>query len=102
MAEHVSFFRGKALPGKRQAVIDQMAKWEREQKPKAKGFLGSVMAFGNDDTEAFMGTVRWDNTENYFANSSRPEQDAWYQELVQHVDGEINWFDATLAGEWMA
>ena len=102
MAEHVSFFRGKALPGKRQAVIDQMAKWEREQKSKAKGFLGSVMAFGNDDTEAFMGTVRWDNTENYFANSSRPEQDAWYQEMRAHLAGDMEWFDGTLARETRA
>ena len=36
MAEHVSFFRAKALPGKRQAVLEQFEKWDREQKAKAK------------------------------------------------------------------
>ncbi len=37
MADHVTFFRMKALPGKRQAVIDQFAKWEREHKAAARG-----------------------------------------------------------------
>ena len=99
MAEHVSFFKGKAQAGKRQAVIDQMAKWDREQKSKAKGFIRSIIAFSNDDPDAFMGAVRWDNSENYFANSSRPEQDAWYQEMRQHLAGDMDWFDATLARE---
>ena len=48
MAEHVSFFRMRALPGKRQAVIDQFNKWDREQKPKAKGFISSIISFGNN------------------------------------------------------
>ena len=102
MADHVSFFWGKALPGKRQAVLDQMNKWDREQRSKAKGFIRSIIAFDNSDQEGFCGAVRWDTTENYAANAGRPEQDAWYQELTRNVDGEIGWFDATLAGEWTA
>ncbi len=102
MAEHVSFFWGKARSGKRQALVDQMNKWDREQKPKARGFVRSIIVFGNNDQDEFGGVVRWDNTENYMANAARPDQDGWYQELVQHVDGEIQWFDATLAGEWRA
>ena len=100
MAEHVSMFYGTAKSGRGQALIDQMNKWDREQKSKAKGFIRSIIIFENDNPDQFAGVVRWDNTENYSANANRPEQDAWYQELAQHVDGEINWFDATLAGEW--
>ena len=102
MAEHVSFFRGKAQAGKQQAVLDQMAKWEREQKSKAKGFRGSVMGFSNEDPDAFMGCVRWDSTENYMANSNRPEQDAWYQEMRAHLAGDMDWFDATVGRETKA
>ena len=99
MAEHVSFFRGKAKAGKGQAVLDQMAKWELEQKPKAKGFLGTVIGFSNDDADAFMGCVRWDNTQNYMANSNRPEQDAWYQEMRANLAADMDWFDATVGRE---
>jgi hypothetical protein len=102
MAEHVSFFWGQAKAGKREAVIDQMNKWDREQKSKAKGYIRSIVVFGNDDASSFGGGVRWDNTENYMANAGRPEQDAWYRELMQNIEGEIRWFDATLAGEWKA
>ena len=102
MAEHVSFFWGKAKAGKGQAIVEQMNKWGREQKPHAKGFIRSILVFGNNDRDEFGGVVRWDSTANYMANAGRPEQDAWYQELMQHVDGEIQWFDATLAGEWNA
>ena len=102
MAEHISSFYGKAKPGRRQAIIEQMNKWDQEQKPRAKGFIRSIIYFSNDSPDVFAGVVRWDNTENYVANANRPEQDAWYQELMQNVDGEISWFDATLAGEWKA
>lgn len=100
MADHVSLFWGKAKPGKGQALVDQMNKWEREQKSKAKGFVHSLLTFSNSNKDEFAGVVRWDNTDNYMANAGRPEQDAWYQELLQHVDGEIQWFDASLAGEY--
>jgi hypothetical protein len=102
MAEHVSFFWGKVKPGMRQGLIDQMNKWDREQKSKAKGFIRSILVFGNKDQDDFGGVVRHDSTANYMANAGRPEQDAWYQELMKNVDGEIQWFDATLAGEWKA
>ncbi len=99
MADHVSFFRAKALPGKRQAVIQQFEKWEREQKPKAKGFVRSIVVASNSDPDELMGGVRWDNPENYFANASRPEQDAWYREFRAHLAEDPVWFDGTLVRE---
>ena len=102
MADHVSFFKAKALPGKRQAVIDQFARWEREQKAKAKGFIRSIVVASNSDPDEFMGGVRWDTTENYFANASRPEQDAWYKELCRHLASDPEWFDGTLVREMLA
>ena len=102
MADHLSFFRAKALPGKRQAVIDQFAKWEREQQSKATGFLRSIVVTSNDDPDEVMGGVRWDTTENYFANAARPEQDAWYRELRVLLVADPVWFDGTLAREAMA
>jgi quinol monooxygenase YgiN len=99
MSDHVSFFRAKARSGKRQAVVDHFAKWERDQKSQAKGFIRSILVAGNNDPDAIMGAVRWDNTQNYAANSNRPAQDGWYRELLALVDGEPEWFDGTLLRE---
>jgi len=102
MADHVTFFRMKAPPGKRQAVIDQFAKWERDQKGKATGFLRSVVVVSNDGPDDIMAGVRWDSADNYRANSERAEQGAWYQELRAILAADPEWFDGTLALESLA
>jgi hypothetical protein len=96
MPEHVSFFRARALPGKRQAILDHFEKWQREHMPGAKGFVRSIIVAGFNDPDDLMGGVRWDNTENYFANSDRPEQDAWYREFRALLASGPEWFDGTL------
>ena len=97
--EHVTFFRFKALPGKRQAVLDHFERWEREQKSKATGFRRSILVSGNTDPNEFMGGVRWDSTENYLKNANRPEQDAWFQQLRSFLVEDPTWFDGTLERE---
>jgi quinol monooxygenase YgiN len=100
--EHVTLFRLKVLPGKRQAVLDHFEKWDREQKSKATGFRRSILVSSNSDPDEFMGGVRWDNTENYMKNASRPEQDAWFQELRRNLVRDPEWFDGTLQKETVA
>ena len=99
---HVTLFQFKALPGKRQAVIDQFEKWDREQKAKATGFVRSILVASNNDPDELMGAVRWDTTENYVANAQRPEQDAWYRDLRANLAADPVWFDGTLVRETTA
>ncbi len=99
MADHLTFFRIKALPGQRQAVIDQFAKWEREHKAAARGFQRSIVVASNDDPDELMAGVRFDSTESYNANSDRGEQGAWYQELRALLVADPEWFNGTLARE---
>ena len=100
MADHVSFFRVKTLPGKAQAVAEQMDKWQREQKPRAKGYVRSILVANNGNGDELMGAVRFDNTENYFANAGRPEQDAWFREFRALLAADPEWFDGTLLREF--
>ena len=102
MADHLTFFRIKALPGKRQAVVDQFAKWERENKGAAKGFLRSIVVASNEDPDELMAGVRFDSTESYNANSERAEQGVWYQELRELLAADPDWFNGTLAREAVA
>jgi quinol monooxygenase YgiN len=97
--EHVTFFRFKVLPGKRQAVLNHFERWEREQKSEAAGFRRSILVSSNNDPNEFMGAVRWDNTANYMKNANRPEQDAWFRELRSNLASDPEWFDGTLERE---
>jgi len=99
MSDHVSFFKAQALPGKRDAVVQHFAKWEQEQKPRATGFIRSVLVASDDNPDEIMGGVRWDTSENYFANANRPEQDAWYRDLRAMLAADPEWFDGTLLRE---
>jgi heme-degrading monooxygenase HmoA len=99
---HVTHFRFKAEPGERQAVIDSFDRWDRERRPKAKGFVRSVMTTNLKDSDEFMVGVMFDTTESYNANSNDPEQGAWFQELRSHLVADPDWFDGTLERESMA
>ncbi len=99
---HVTHFRFKAKPGERQAVIDSFERWERERKPKVKGFVHSIMTSNVKDPDEFMVGVMFDTTENYNANSNDPEQGAWFQELRSHLNADPDWFDGQLERESIA
>ncbi len=101
MADHLTFFRMKAQPGKRQALIEQFDKWQREQKGMAPGFVRSVLVASNDDPDELMAGVRFDSTESYNANSGRAEQGAWFGELRALLVADPEWFNGTLAREAM-
>ncbi len=102
MAEHVSFFRARALPGKAPATVDLMNRWQSEQKPNAKGWIRTYLVASNSDEDDIMGTVVWDNTDNYVANANRPGQDAWYQQFRANLASDPEWFDGHLVKEWKA
>ncbi len=99
---HVTLWRFTVLPGRRQAVIDQFEKWEREHKPKATGFESSLIISNNDNPDELMVAVRFQSTENYLANSNRPEQATWFQELRANLAADPVWFNGTVTRELTA
>ncbi|PZC41521.1 MAG: hypothetical protein DK306_002548 [Chloroflexi bacterium] len=48
MPEHVSFLTATALPRKRNAVLNQFDKWDKEHRKAAKAFLRSEIVIGRD------------------------------------------------------
>jgi heme-degrading monooxygenase HmoA len=96
---HVTVFRFKAQPGKRQVVIDTFNRWEQERKPKAKGFERSAIVSNLNDPDEFIALARFDTSENYRANSENPETDTWYRELRTNLASEPEWFDGRLEAE---
>jgi quinol monooxygenase YgiN len=102
MVDHLTFFRMRAQPGQRQAVIDQFAKWEAKHKGAAQGFQRSILVTSNDDPDELMAGVRFDSTANYAANSDRAEQGVWYGELRALLTADPEWFNGTLTREVLA
>jgi quinol monooxygenase YgiN len=93
---HVTYFRFKAKPGERQAVVDSFQRWTQERGPKVKGFLRSVLTSGLEDPNEFIAAAMFDTTENYSANSNDPEQGGWYEELRSHLAADPDWFNGKL------
>jgi quinol monooxygenase YgiN len=89
----------KAQPGKRQAVIDHFLDSEDVRVSGTKGFIRSILVTNNEDPDEVMAGARFDSTENYNANSNRPEIDAWYRELRAMLASDPEWFNGTLARE---
>lgn len=82
-----------------EGFLGQMDRWEQELKPGAKGFVGSTGGVAPDGT--VIAVVRFESEEAAKANSDRPEQGAWFEELSKYYDGEptfINSGDITTMG----
>lgn len=76
----------------RQDEMRAMAeRWRTEMAPHAEGWLGGTYGFTDDDM--FVGVVRFENREMAMANSQRPEQTEWWQQMEQLFDGPVEFHD---------
>jgi hypothetical protein len=66
-------------------------RWREEIGPGAKGWLGGTYGFSDDDE--FMGIVRYESREAAMANSARPEQTAWAEQMMALMDGPVEFHD---------
>ncbi len=70
----------------RDRLWSQMAKWEQELAPGAEGWLGTTGGVTEDGVG--IAVVRFETQELAEANSTRPEQGAWWEETAGCYDGE--------------
>src|SRR5262245_58363483 len=71
----------------------QLDRWLEEVRPGAVGFVGSTVGIADDGT--FVALARFDDEASARANSSRSEQDAWWQETAKYLDGEPTFREAS-------
>jgi hypothetical protein len=81
------------IVGDRDLLQRQMERWSSDIKPGAVGFLGSTG--GVTDDGVLVVVVRFESEEAARANSSRPEQSAWWAETEPAFEGEIEFLDCT-------
>jgi hypothetical protein len=76
------------------ALLDkQMEIWQKEIRPKAKGFLGSTVGVTPDGT--MVTVARFESEELAHQNSDMPEQTAWFEKTSKAFDGELTFHDYT-------
>ncbi|MEY2425129.1 MAG: hypothetical protein QOI61_701 [Actinomycetota bacterium] len=66
-----------------EGVVRQTNKWNDEVRPGAKGFLGSTGGVADDGT--MIAVVRFADEAAAKANSERPEQSAWFNEMEKYL-----------------
>ena len=76
-----------------QALVDAFDRWEADLSSGATGWLGSTGGVTEDGR--FIVVARFESEEAAMANSARPEQDAWWAETAQLLDGEAVFRNST-------
>ncbi len=88
----------KVKPGQEQALLATLDKWWNERRAKVSGAIASTLHRNEANPSEVIMSVVFDNQENYRANISDPEQDAWYQELRALLDADPRWMDGEVLG----
>ena len=70
----------------------QIERWQEEVGPRDGGWLGTTGGVAEDGTVFVM--ARFESEEAAQANSSRPEQDAWWNEVSKYLD-DVTFINAT-------
>ena len=83
-------------PGHLQQLKDLTAEWQRTIRPGVPGPVISLSGHVAGDPEAGVFIALMQDEQTYRALAGKPEQDAWYRRLLEHVDGEVTWEDVEL------
>jgi hypothetical protein len=65
----------------------QWESWDRDLKPKARGYLGSTAGITPDGE--FIAIARFESEEAARSNSDSAEQSAWWQETAQYISNPM-------------
>ena len=76
-----------------QAFVDAFDRWKADLSSGATGWLGSTGGVTEDGR--FVVVARFESEEAAMANSARPEQDRWWAETAQLLDGEAVFRNST-------
>ena len=81
------------------AIIEHSERWQREVRPGAVGYLG--VTAGTTDDGRTIAIVRFEDEAAARANAARPEQTAWFEEMVKLYDGPPTFTESSDVTEWM-
>jgi len=92
MAEHVTFWRMKVLPGRVDDLRAFMAD-DGADRLEDRGWVMSLAGRRKENADEVWGCVTWDTSERYYANADSPEQNAEYVKMRALLAEDPEWFD---------
>jgi hypothetical protein len=87
----IQVIRGKV--GDPEGARRQMDRWMEELRPGAKGFLGTTA--GVTPGGEMIALARFESAELARANSDRPEQGGWWEDMAKTFSGEVTFKDSS-------
>ncbi len=82
-----------------EGIKRQGEKWQSELRPGATGYLGSTAGTTADGRT--IAIVRFDSEASARANSDRPEQSAWFEDMQKYYDGDVSFAESSDTTEFM-
>jgi hypothetical protein len=99
MAQHVTFWRMKVLPGKVEELRQLMQSEGEAPRLGQNGWASSLVGKLKDNSDEVFGCVTWDTSERYYANAESPEQNAMYEKMRALLAADPEWFDCDVIEE---
>lgn len=83
----------KPKAGQEQALVNMLDQWWEERRPKIRGAVASTIYRNTENPAELMIAVVFDSKESYMANAEDPEQDRFYRQMLELLEGEPRWID---------
>jgi len=86
----------KPKAGKESEIVKTLETWWEGRRTKVRGAIASTIYRNESNPSELMMAVVFESKESYVANANDPEQDRWYHELLELLDGEPRWIDGEI------
>jgi len=86
----------RAKPGMEDRLLDALEEWGRDRGSRISGPLRVYVARSERDPGVLLNIAMFDSRAHYEANARDPEQDQWYQRMVQYCAEPPEWHDHTV------
>ncbi len=83
----------RAKPGHEDQLLALLEEWGRDRGSRIAGPIRVYVARSEREPGVLLNTALFESRESYEANANDPEQDAWYQRMVEHCVVPPEWHD---------
>ena len=96
----VTVFTFRAKAGRENAVIAHLERWNKELRPASPGYVSGSLLRDVRDPRNFITYANFTDQAASQSVANRPEQDAWYRQLVTLCESEPVFTDCTVAAQF--
>ena len=88
-----TIFHMKLKPGVEAEAIKCFQDWEKDRQPNADGAIGGFVMRPDNAPNTLIGVAVFRDKESFIANGKTPEQNAWYNRLMECLEEAPVWED---------